>query len=73
VASIIGTVPKSVIPPKPPEVGIWVDVNLAELIDGVYVAPASPKWFKETVEQTIQKFGFNFPIIQSSLDDSPVW
>ncbi len=72
-SSKIGTVPKSVIPPEPPESGIWVDVNLTELIDEVYVAPASPKWFKETVEQTIQKFDFKFPVVQSSLDDSPVW
>jgi hypothetical protein len=68
-----GIWPQSTQVPSPPEGGIWQNVDLEKLIDKVYVAPTAPSWFKETVEQTIQKFDFKFPVIQSSLDDSPVW
>lgn len=68
-----GLWPKSTIVPKPPEGGIWQDVDLAKLIDKVYVAPTAPSWFRNTVEQTIQRFNFKFPVKQSSLDDNPVW
>jgi hypothetical protein len=59
--------------PPPIEGGVWQDVDLGKLIDKVYIAPTAPNWFKETVEQTIQKFDFKFPVEQSGLDDSPVW
>ena len=68
-----GVLPQSTELPILPEGGVWQDVDLVKLIDKVYVAPTAPNWFKETVEQTIQKFGFEFPVVQSSLDDSPVW
>jgi hypothetical protein len=67
-----GLLPKSEMP-IPLEGGIWQNVNLEKLIDKVYVAPTAPNWFKETVEQTIQKFDFKLAVVQSSLDDSPVW
>jgi hypothetical protein len=69
----MGVWPKSTKVPSPIEGGIWQEVDLAKLIDKVYVAPTAPNWFKETVEQTIQKFDFKFPVVQSSLDDSPDW
>ncbi len=35
--------------------GINVEVNLIELIDSVYVAPNSPEWFRDTVQELISR------------------
>jgi hypothetical protein len=57
----------------PPVAGVWRDVDLVSIIDRVYIAPTAPEWFLETVQATIQQFGFTFPVIRSSLDENPLW
>jgi len=68
-----GILPQSTKLPIPAEGGIWVNVDLIKLIDKVYVAPTAPDWFKEAVEATIQRFDFQFSVVRSSLDESPMW
>jgi hypothetical protein len=53
------------------ECGAYVKCDLNQLIDEIYIAPTAQKWFKETVESVIGKYGINKPVIQSSLYDSP--
>ena len=61
-------------PPKePPATGVWREVDLVFLIDRVYVAPTAPEWFLETVQATLQQFGFTFPVVRSALDENPLW
>ncbi len=58
----------------PPEGGIWrKPLDLHELIERVYVAPTSPAWFKELVEQVVVRYGLDKPVYQSSLDSKPLF
>jgi len=53
--------------------GINVPVNLERLISRVCVAPGSPPWLKRLVESVARKYGINSPVIQSNLDNSPIY
>jgi hypothetical protein len=53
--------------------GCHIAVELPLLVERVFVAPASPAWFTRVVKSTVQRFGFDFPVLQSRLDESPVF
>lgn len=53
--------------------GCKIKVDLNELIENVFVSPDSPKWFLELVTDTSRKFGFNFNIINSNLNNRPIY
>jgi hypothetical protein len=59
--------------PIPPEGGLSIDTDLNKLIEAVHVAPFAPNWFKETVEHTVRKFGFQFPVYHSKIGEKPLW
>lgn len=47
--------------------GIFININISELIDEIIISPFSPKWFLKLVEDLSQKYGFNKPIKKSKL------
>jgi len=47
--------------------------GLKKLIMNIYVAPTCDKWFKDLVQSILIKYGINIEVIQSSLDDDPVY
>ncbi len=51
--------------------GISLSIDLNESIDSIYVAPTSPLWFKNLVEQVVSRYSLNAPVFQSSLDSDP--
>lgn len=51
--------------------GIWIRVNLNHLISQVYIAPNSPNWFEELVNQVLRRFKLKKAII-SNLDAKPL-
>ena len=53
--------------------GMHMVVNLNDLIEEVYVAPSSPKWFFNLVCETLRHFGVRCPCIESDLAKTPVW
>lgn len=55
----------------PPEYGVWITIDLHELIENIYIAPSSPNWFTELVEKTSQRYTFHFKVIKSSLAEEP--
>ncbi len=55
------------------DVGIYVDVNLTELIKEVVVAPSAGDWFRELVESVARGHGLEVPIRRSLLADEPIW
>ncbi len=59
------------IPQDPSVEGIWKPVEIDKLINEIYVAPMSPLWFRELVEQIIKRYGISKHVIQSSLDYKP--
>jgi hypothetical protein len=56
-----------------PKDGIWVKLDLDRLVESIYVAPASPKWFHDLVEKVAYRYGLHKPVRQSLLDGSPIY
>jgi hypothetical protein len=54
-----------------PESGVEVPIDLSALIESVYVAPAAPNWFADTVRAIVSKFDLSVTVVHSSLDDAP--
>lgn len=50
-----------------------VELDLTKLIQSVYVAPSSPAWFRPLIHSVIKRYGYNFDVHQSSLDDAPLF
>ena len=55
------------------EDGLYVPVDLDVLIENIYLAPTSPKWLFDLVESVTEKYRLNKDVLQSSLDDKPVY
>lgn len=56
---------------RSPYQGISLSIDLNKTIDSIYVAPTSPLWFKNLVEQVVSRYSLNTPVFQSSLDSDP--
>jgi hypothetical protein len=48
-------------------------IDLKALLESVRIAPTAPKWFCNLVKSITTKYGFSFPVNESSLDNSPVY
>ena len=56
------------------EYGITVSTDLKELIEEIVVAPTSPSWFIELVEEVARHYGIRIPVRRSSITiDNPVF
>lgn len=53
--------------------GLKIKVDVERLIERVYVAPSSPVWFADLVRAVIQRYGYNFEVVHSRLDEKPVY
>lgn len=58
---------------EPPIGGVERIVNLATLVESIYVAPTCPAWFKNTVEKVVRRYGLSTPVLQSALDAEPFY
>lgn len=56
---------------EPPVGGVERNVDLQRMLEAIHVAPTCPAWFTRTVENVVRRYGFNTPVIQSSLDAQP--
>lgn len=48
-------------------------VDLDSFVQKVVVSPASPSWFKEVVEDSTEKYGFNFSVQGSEMNLRPTY
>lgn len=55
------------------EPGKAVQVSLEDLVEGVFVAPSAPNWFREVVEAVTSKYGLEHKPVRSSLDEKPLY
>ena len=53
--------------------GIYVYVDLNELIEGIYVAPTAPQWVHELLRSIVKRFSLNLPVLQSDLAAMPLY
>lgn len=51
--------------------GVYVDIDLATLIESVVVSPGSPSWFYDVVVHRMETLGFGEKVVKSSLMDHP--
>jgi hypothetical protein len=52
--------------------GIYIPVDLNTFIERIFVAPMTEPWIKGLLELVTKRYGLDKPIIQSSLDASPI-
>ncbi len=55
------------------EGGVYIKIQIDTLIDKVYVAPNSPDWFRELVENIVRLYGIHKEVIRTSLDDKALY
>lgn len=55
------------------ENGVQIKVDIETLIEQVHIAPNAPKWFAELVDNVIKRYGYKFEIIQSQLNNDPLF
>jgi hypothetical protein len=51
--------------------GIYIPCDLNILIDGIFVSPDSPNWFKELVCSILEKYRLDREVKRSKLDEDP--
>ena len=52
--------------------GHSVPLDLATLVEHVYVSPSRPSWYGQLAERLTQRFGYRFPISKSRLSEEPI-
>jgi hypothetical protein len=55
------------------EHGLLMPVDMDMLVERVYVSPDSPSWFTSLVSSVVQKYGFNYEVTQSHLNQQPLY
>jgi len=55
------------------EGGSKLKIDINSLIENIYISPSSPKWFSELVKLVIRNCKFNFNVINSTLDNNPLY
>lgn len=53
--------------------GVKAEINLKDLIENIYVSPGSSSWFTELVQEISYVFNLDNKIINSCLDDKPLF
>lgn len=54
------------------ESGIDIQIDVQELIETIYIAPFSPKWYSELIKSLVKRYNYNFPVVQSNLERLPI-
>ena len=57
--------------PSESECGLGIEVNVGELVKGIYVAPGTPAWLRDTVQSILDKFGIDRIVTSSEFDAPP--
>jgi len=53
--------------------GLQIKVDIETLIERIYVAPSAPAWLADLVKAVITRYGYNFEVVHSKLDQNPVF
>jgi hypothetical protein len=53
--------------------GKEISVDLDLLIDSIYISPTSKAWLRPLVERVSRRYGLGKPVLQSSLNDAPIY
>lgn len=53
--------------------GIWVPIELNDLIEKIYVSPNSSDWFYSLVKSVKEAYGVDIQVLRSSLEEEPFY
>jgi hypothetical protein len=53
--------------------GLHVPVDLMQLVEAVHIAPEAGGWFKELVEKLVRRYGYEWPVKHSDLQQDPLY
>ena len=53
--------------------GCKIKVDINKLVENIYISPDSPEWLSELVSDICKKYGFDFNVINSKLNDNPIY
>jgi hypothetical protein len=53
--------------------GLSIRTDIEILIEKIYVAPSVPIWFSELVKAVISRYGYDFPVEHSKLNEQPLF
>jgi len=53
--------------------GLKVKVDVERLIERIYIAPSAPSWFADLVRALIHRYGYDFEVLHSKLNEQPVF
>ena len=56
-----------------PILGLYIPIQLVDLIETIYISPTAPSWFRDIVKVTCEKFGLSKSIQDSKLNERPVY
>jgi hypothetical protein len=56
-----------------PQLTAWKQVDLGELIEGIFVSPAAKPWFLELVRKVLRRYGLALPVRQFDLAAEPLF
>jgi hypothetical protein len=64
---------EGLIDPRDTDLGIAISVDITELVTSVRVAPDSPPWFRDVVQELVGRFQLSVDVSQSSLIGVPLF
>jgi hypothetical protein len=53
--------------------GLKIPVDIAQLIESVYIAPEAEDWFAVLVERLVRRYGHEWPVRHSDLAQDPIY
>lgn len=53
--------------------GKWINVDLHELIEKVYISPNTPNWYQELVQNIVSVYKLKIDVVRSSLEEEPFY
>jgi len=53
--------------------GLAIQVDVERLVEKIYIAPSAPGWFADLTRALIHKYGYEFEVDQSKLDQQPLF
>lgn len=55
------------------EYGLEIKADIERLIERIYISPTAPAWFADLVRAVITRYGYNFEVVHSMLNENPVF
>lgn len=53
--------------------GVWLPVNLNDLIEVIYVSPTTPTWFGDLVADVVKRYQLTAAVKQSNINATPIF